>query len=149
MFTEPLESKDMVAMTTSGDERCGTPGDFLKWADMQWTLSTRWARPGQWGDYVLVINASKYVDMQFEEGPCWRESKIHVYPMKEVNYHRECMEHCPKVGAGRSPPVRTLQEWLTLSREVQAVTQDMAQLPMKMWLAATEGNLGEQPGRLR
>ena len=60
MFTKPLEPKDMVAMTTSGDEKCGTPGDFLKWADMQWTLSTRWARPGQCTMCCLSITVPLY-----------------------------------------------------------------------------------------
>ena len=141
MFTKPLEPKDMVAMTTSGDEKCGTPGDFFKWTDMKWTLSTRWARPGQWGDYVLVINASKYIDMQFEEGPCWRQTNIHVYQIDNIHQHSYCMRHCQKIDNGRVPSVVSLAQWEAFKVEIEAVSPHTCS-HCHLWMSATEGDDG-------
>ena len=68
-------------------------------------------------------------------GPCKRESKIHVYPMREDHHHSDCMQHCEKLG-GRSPPVRTFDEWQNFVEEVQ----HMKRVPQNaLWLSATEG----------
>ena len=141
MFTKPLDPDDMVAMTTSGDEKCGNPGDFLKWADMQWSLSTRWAKPGQWGDYVLVINASKYIDLQFEDGPCWRETKIHVYQIDNIHQHSYCMRHCQKIDNGRVPSLVSLAQWEAFKVEIEAVSPHTC-AHCHLWMSATEGDDG-------
>ena len=47
------------------------------------------------------------------------------------------MEHCQKLGKGRSPPVRTLQELETLQTELAAITPNLAALPW-LWLSATD-----------
>ena len=48
-----------------------------------------------------------------------------------------CMEHCEKLGKGRSPPQRTLEEWDWLRKEVHAVTPDISVMG-NIWLAATD-----------
>ena len=45
---------------------------------------------------------------------------MHVFPMEEWHTHSYCMQHCEKLG-GRSPPVRTIEEWKTLSEEEQNI----------------------------
>ena len=52
-----------------------------------------------------------------------------------------CMDHCKKLG-GRSPPLRTKTEWENLLREMKAVSPDPRRLPTKIWLSATEGDVG-------
>ena len=47
------------------------------------------------------------------------------------------MEHCQKLGKGRSPPVRTLEEWDWLRKEVHAITPDISVMGT-IWLAATD-----------
>ena len=103
---------------------------------MQWTLSTRWARPGQWGDYVLVINASKYIDMQFEEGPCWRQTNIHVYQIDNIHQHSYCMRHCQKIDNGRVPSVVSLAQWEAFKVEIEAVSPHTCS-HCHLWMSAT------------
>ena len=47
------------------------------------------------------------------------------------------MEHCQKLGQGRSPPVRTQEEWDFLWKELNAITPELWRLPY-LWLAATD-----------
>ena len=67
MFSSALSLERMVAWTTAGGEECGAPGDYLSWEEAEWTLHS----------------AARMLKVEASEGPCRRESKIHVYPMKE------------------------------------------------------------------
>ena len=51
------------------------------------------------------------------------------------------MKHCEKLG-GRSPSVKTKEEWENLWKAVKAVSPDFLKLPERIWLSATEGDLG-------
>ena len=135
MFSKPLEAETMLAMTTSGNDACGTSGDFFNWAETQWSLSTKWANGYDW---KLVINASKVVDLPFEEGPCWREAGIHVYRFWKVHHHLDCIRHCQKIRAGRVPPVVSFSQWEALQLEIESVTAHHRKFNW-LWLAATEG----------
>ena len=55
--------------------------------------------------------------------------------------------HCKKLG-GRSPSVRTEMEWENLLTETKAVSPDPSRLPEKIWLSATEGDIGFELGEL-
>ena len=141
MFLEPPSLDKMVAMTTSGSEECGARGDLLNWDEAEWTLSDKWAN-GNWADWVLVINASKVDEIEWMNGPCWRESKIKVYQLDGIHDQTYCMMHCKKISNGRSPSVTTLEDWKWLIKEVASIStrnQDHCHL----WLAATEGDTGK------
>ena len=141
MFSEPPSLDKMVAMTTSGGEECGARGDFLNWDEAEWTLSDKWAN-GNWADWVLVINASKVDEIDWMNGPCWRESKIKVYQLDGIHDQTTCMKHCQKISNGRSPSVATMEDWKWLITEVASIStqnQDHCHL----WLAATEGDTGK------
>ena len=135
MFSKLLEPETMLAMTTSGNEACGTSGDFLKWAETQWSLSTKWANGYDW---KLVINASKIVDLAFEEGPCWRKAGIQVYRFWKVHHHLDCIRHCQKIRGGRVPSVVSFSQWEALQLEIESVTPHHRKFNW-LWLAATEG----------
>ena len=120
IFSSPLSTARMVAMSTAGVGECGAPGDYVNWEEEDWTLSSM-ARREMVGEL---------------EGPCRRESKVTVYSA-DFELQKDCMDHCQKVGQGRSPPVGTLEEWDWLRKEVQAVTPDISVLPY-LWLAATD-----------
>ena len=47
------------------------------------------------------------------------------------------MEHCEKLGKGRSPPVRTLQEVETLQTELATITPNIIVFPW-LWLSTTD-----------
>ena len=66
---------------------------------------------GAWSDWVLVINASKVVEVEWLDGPCYRESKIRIYQLNSQHHYTDCMNHCKKIGNGRSPSVRTQEDW--------------------------------------
>ena len=144
MFKKPLDAKKMVAMTTSGTKECGTPGDFLKWEDTDWTLkgrknTTEWASGG-WKDYVLMIDSAKVTENGFEDGPCWRKSKIIVYQFGEIHDHSYCMRLCAKISGGRSPSVVTESQWKEFTSDVEAVgPATMAHC--HLWQSATEGDV--------
>ena len=53
------------------------------------------------------------------------------------------MEHCQKLGQGRSPPVRTLEEWEWLRKEVHAITPDITVMG-DIWLAATDQEVEDE-----
>ena len=135
MFSKPLEPETMLAMTSSGNAACGASGDFLKWADTQWSHSTKWATGVDWN---LVINASKVVDLAPEEGPCWRRAGIHVYTFWKVHHHSDCIRHCGKIKGGRVPSVVSFSQWEDLQLEIESVTPNH-QLFNMLWLAATQG----------
>ena len=141
IFSETLSLKRMVAITTSGGSECGAQGDFLNWAEAEWKLSDKWAS-GKWADWVLVVNATKVKEIEWMNGPCWRESKIKVYQLDNIHDHALCMKHCKKISGGRSPSVATEKDWVWLVQEVEAISTQN-QEHCHLWLAATEGDSGE------
>ena len=72
---------------------------------------------------------------------------MNVFPMNERHYQSDCMQHCEKLG-GRSPSVKTKKEWENLWKEMKAVSPDFLKLPERIWLSATEGDIGLKLGRL-
>ena len=124
IFSSALSLERMVEITTAGGEECGAPGDFLSWEEAVWTLH-----------FVARI-----LEVHVSEGPCGRESKIQVFTA-DFGKHSECMEHCEKIGNGRSPPVVTLEQWEALAYEMLAVTPETSSIPTS-WLAAIEGSEG-------
>ena len=146
MFKTPLDAKKMVAMTTSGTKECGTPGDFLKWEDTDWTLKGRKGKKewgsgdtSGWKDFILMIDSAKVHENAFEDGPCWRESKIHVYQFGDIHTHSYCMRLCAKIAGGRSPSVVTEAQWKEFTSNVEAIgPATMAHC--HLWQSAAEGD---------
>ena len=122
VFQSWLSVEKMVGLTKAGGKECAAPGDFLSWEEAEWTLHSK----------AKVIK----VDRQWE-GPCKRKPQVYVFP--GFNFHHRCMDHCQKIAGGRSPPVRTEEEWESLKREVDLISPDRWMMPT-MWLSATEGN---------
>ena len=58
------------------------------------------------------------------------------------------MNHCKKIAGGRSPPVRTKNEWDEFHEQVELLTPVPSQLPFFMWLSATEGDVKGKLGKL-
>ena len=116
MFSQPPSLERMVAMTTPGGSDCGAEGDFLNWDEAEWSLSDKWLS-GPWSDWVLVINASKVEEIEWIRGPCWRETRIRVYQIDNIHDQSYCMNHCKKIGNGRSPSVVTQEDWRWLIAE--------------------------------
>ena len=65
IFSKPLSN--MTQLTDAGTDPCGAAGDYLNWEEADWILRSK-AR------FIMVDSA---------RGPCRRESKLHVYPMKD------------------------------------------------------------------
>ena len=130
MFSSPLSTARMVALTEAGGEECGAPGDYFSWEEEDWKLTSQ-ARVEMVGEL---------------EAPCRKESEVTVYTAEFLHHSAAtnpgkpsgCMEHCKKLGKGRSPPVRTFEEWDWLRREVRALTIDDPSVVGKLWLAATD-----------
>ena len=120
MFSQPLTNEAMMALTQSGGDECGVPGDYISWNEADWQLHSQ----------------ARMVMVDEEEGPCRRQSEVTVYDAGFIET-RHCMEHCQKVGGGRSPPVRTLEEWEWLTKEVFATALRVEDLPVQ-WMAATD-----------
>ena len=123
IFSTPISNMTEFneLITVAGTENCGAAGDFLNWQETNWTLHSK-AR-------VIEINSTR--------GPCRRESKLIVFPMED--YQSYCMQHCEKLG-GKSPSVRTFEEWQTLAEDIQHIKIEPLGLPRKLWLSATEGD---------
>ena len=121
IFSSALSTARMVALTSAGGDECGTPGDYVSWEEEDWKLTG--------------LARREMVEEQFE-GPCRRESGVTVYTA-EFEELEACMNHCEKLGQGRSPPIRTLAEWDWLRTEVHAITRDISVLPY-LWLAVTD-----------
>ena len=129
MFTSPLATGRMVNLTSAGGEECGASGDYVSWEDEEWRLHSQ-ARIEMVGDL---------------NGPCRRESEVTVYSAN-FQYHSAatnvqkisgCMEHCQKLGKGRSPPLRTQKEHEWLRAEVTGITPKISDLPT-FWVAAND-----------
>ena len=132
IFLSPLSTARMVGMTQAGSDECGAAGDLLSWEEADWQLQS-----------MARLQMVRFKDDFY---PCRRESSATVFPA-DFFYQVDCMNHCTKLGNGRSPPVRTPQEWDWLRKEVQAITPEptpqenkfglLSWLPV-MWLAATD-----------
>lgn len=133
IFSSALSLEKMVMVTRAGREECEEPGDYLSWEKAEWTLHSK----------------AKILELERFEGPCREESRVQVFPFKDWHWQHQCMDHCQKLGSGKSPPVGTLQEWQALVREVQAITPDnnTTLLPPWVWLSATEGDIEKTLGR--
>ena len=151
IFSELLSLERMEAITTPGGSECGSRGDLLNWDQAKWILSDKWAT-NEWADWVLVVNASKVVEVDWIQGPCWRPSKINVYAMKTLLHsHSNCMTHCQKIGYGRSPSLMTQEDYRWLVQELEFL-KDPKLGPNSiykllgaslLWLSVTEGDSGE------
>ena len=140
IFSSPLSTGTLIALTEAGGEECGAPGDYVSWEEEDWQLYSK-AR-------LEMIDAL--------DGPCMGNSEVTVYTA-DFPYHSiatnigkhssvtteaelsGCMEHCQKLGNGRSPPMRTQEEWDWLFKEVNAITSpDIRVLKDFIWLAASD-----------
>ena len=135
IFSSPLPLELMRKQTSDESEECGLPGDFFSWDESlkeeQWVLHSQ-AR-------IIPLDSGL-------EGPCRRESKMHVYPISDNHWHSDCMEHCKKLG-GHSPSVKTHEGWKRVYQETSSITFGTSKLP-PLWLSATEGDVGLRLGRL-
>ena len=130
IFNSSLPVERMKSQTTTGVKECGTPGDVVNWEEAEWVLHSQ----------------AKAIEVNREwEGPCRRESKVQVF--KAYFKHQECMHHCQKISGGRSPLVRTQEEWENFTREVDLITKDRSDWSY-MWLSATEGEVDRELARL-
>ena len=129
MFSSPLSTARMVALTKAGGEKCGTPGDYVNWEEEDWKLTSK----------------ARIQMMDELQGPCRKESELTVFTA-DFPYHSAatneakhsgCIEHCEKLGKGRSPPLQTQEEWEWLRKEVHDITPDISELSV-IWLAATD-----------
>ena len=122
IFSPSLSVERMIGQTLAGGQECGAPGNLVNWEEAEWTLHSQ----------------AKLVEVDGEwEGPCRRESQVFT---TDFSWHVDCMHHCQKISGGRSPPVTTREEWESLTREVDLITRERADLPY-MWLSATEGDI--------
>ena len=119
IFSSPLPTARMVALTQAGGEECGAAGDYVSWEEEDWKLHSK---------------ATMKMVEEFD-GACRKESEVNVFA--SGGSHSYCMQHCQKIGGGRSPPVRTLEEWDWLRKELHAITRVRKVLPM-IWMAATD-----------
>ena len=121
-FSTALTPEAMINMTKAGHEQCGAPGDIMNWVEdsSNWTLTS----------------AAKIVTAELHEGPCWRGSSLQVFA-GNFEHHSDCMNHCEKLGNGRSPPVTTIEEIEYLQTELEAIAPNVRDLP-SVWLAATD-----------
>ena len=127
IFSSALPLEKLLAMTRAGDGECGAGGDFLRWENTEWLLHSH----------------ARLVEVEPSKGPCRRESKIQVFTA-DFKSHRGCMEHCRKIGGGRSPSLLTSQQWKTLTMEVGTITDfDFSVIPW-MWMAVTEGDVDKK-----
>ena len=120
IFSGSQSIEKMAAMTKAGDQDCGAPGNFVSWEEADWETH-HLARKETVGEL---------------DGPCRVESAIHVFTA-DFKIYDHCMDFCEKLGKGRSPPVRTLNEYKTLQRELHAITPDISVF-LWMWLAAKD-----------
>ena len=77
--------------------------------------------------------------MEHGRDPCRWDSKLNVYTA-EFSKNHMCMEHCQKLGTGRSPPLRTKEEWdLFVERAIGIDSVGYSAIYQRAtWLAATD-----------
>ena len=131
VFSTPISN--LNEMTTRGSKSCGQPGDLINWKEANWTLHSK----------------ARIIEVDSAKGPCRRKSMMHVYLMSEWHHQSYCMQHCEKLG-GRSPPLRTSEEWTALAEEIQhlQVELSLSKYPWNLWLSATEGDKESHLSRL-
>ena len=122
VFNSSIPLKQMIGLTSPGEEECGAAGDLLNWEEAKWTLHSE----------AKVVKVDRDL-----EGPCRKKSKLQLF---KANFKRQdtCMHHCQKIAWGRSPPVNTAEDWETLSKEIKLMTSDY-QNALAFWLSATRG----------
>ena len=125
IFSSRLSTERLVALTM---EECSAAGDYVSWEDEDWKLHSH-ARIEMVGEL---------------EEPCRKESKVNVYTAV-FKRHQDCMMHCQKLGQGRSPPLRTYEEWKWLMDEIYTITGHPDNPGYRsianVWLAATDEEL--------
>ena len=140
IFALPLSSESMVSMTQAGNDDCGAHGDYVNWEKSDWQLHS--------------MARFQIFEVGQKEDACRKESEVTVYPAgfkyhsAATNIDRQggCMEHCQKIGKGRSPSMQTLDNWKWLEDEVKAITPTQPlnaepypwPYPTYMWLAITD-----------
>ena len=129
IFHSALSVERMQRMTKAGGEDCGAPGNFLSWEEAEWSLHSK----------AKIVEVNEQA-----EGPCRRESKLHVFM---ADFHQECMHHCRKIVEGRTPPVSSMDEWENFTKEIDLITPDRSKLAW-MWLPGTEGGIDNQLSKL-
>ena len=116
-----LSVEKLVNLTTPGHEDCMSAGDYLSWGDSNWE----------------VFNKAEMLWVDLGVGPCAPKSKVQVF--RNEGHQSNCMELCQKVGSGQSSPLRTLEEWESLTKEIDNISPNSFGYT---WLAATEGDIG-------
>ena len=99
----------------------------------------------------VLHSKAKIIEVDREwEGPCRKESQVQVFTA-DFEWHHDCMHHCQKISHGRSPSdrgsVNIEEEWESLTREIDLITEDRSSLPYT-WLSAAEGDNGDKLARL-
>ena len=129
IFSPALSEHEMKSMTSALSDNCGSSGNLLSWENAAWNLFGKAVRQN-------LVNS---------DGPCWKKGSLFIF--NELKTLENCMDHCKNIG-GRSPAVRTLEEWQELKKEMDRFfPQDAA-----IWLALTRKDdewkdfyTGEQP----
>ena len=127
IFSSALPIDRMVAITSPGEAECGAAGDLLRWDEIGWTFHS----------------TARMIDVEKQKGPCRRESKINVFGA-DFKTHESCMQHCEKLGSGRSPPVLTAEQWKYLYTEVGVITDNELSRITWMWTSVTEGDVNKK-----
>ena len=130
IFSKPL--LNLKEMTEAGGNMCGALGDYLNWEKTDWSLHSN----------ARVVPLKDIVTR-----PCKKKSKVQVFHMKGKHWQSHCMQHCQKLG-GRSPSVKTLEEWHIVHKEIEHIRNDHKHLPSRLWLSATEGDKKNMLSRL-
>ena len=137
VFSSSLSTVRMISLTNGGGEECGAPGDYVNWEIENWLLTSRASiQMVEISGWVMVGGKKTWI----REGPCRRDSELTVFTGGNKWPHSSCMKHCEKLGAGRSPPIRTQEEWDWFTKEVHAITADITVIP-SLWLAATDAKV--------
>ena len=103
IFSSALSTTRMIALTQAGSAECGSPGDFLNWAEPSWQ---KFSPLENASDSVWYLHSqARLMDVEELDGPCHRQSVYNVFTVT-FKAHSDCMHHCQKIGQGRSPPVR-------------------------------------------
>jgi hypothetical protein len=127
IFSTNKSTAELISLTTAGGQACGEAGDYLSWEEAEWELHSE--------ALAYYLNP----DTTYNR-PCSVPSNMHVYTAA-FKRHTDCMQHCEKLGDGRSPPVRTLQEWEMLQLELQKISEKKDSkefVKQTLWLSATD-----------
>ena len=133
LFSPPLSVQRMMDMTNKsrGEDECGQPGDLVSWAEADWKVE----------DTATMIHLDKDV-----YDSCRKKSSVSVFQFYEPHRLEDCMQHCQKIGKGKSPSVGSFEEWERVRGEVELFTK-LVNLG-RIWLAVTEGDVQGRLNRL-